>query len=101
MAGKQRGALLERLRRVRVGVVFLTSFFLAGAALLSLLYHDRNLLRTAMESQIRGYVEADLGLDYHVDSSRFRLVPLTVVLDGVKVRRQGAPWTLSVERVEV
>lgn len=100
MEGKQGGALLER-PRVRVGVVLLTSLFLAAAAVLSLLYHDRDLLRTAMEAQIRGHVEDDLGLDYHVDSSRFRLVPLTVILDGVKVKRKGEPWTLSVDRVEV
>ena len=92
--------LARTLGRVRVGVVLLTSLFLAVAAVFSLLYRDRDLLRTAMEALIRGYVEADLGLDYHVDSFRFRLLPLTVVLDGVKVKRKGEPWTLSVDRVE-
>jgi len=93
--------LFGRLRRVRFGLVLLTSGFLVFAGLLLAVYSQRDLLRSLAEGRFRHYLETEEGLDFSMEGSRLNIFPVRIVFDGVTLNRPGRNWVLTSESLEV
>jgi hypothetical protein len=101
MSEEKKPTFFDRLRRVRLLVVLLTSGLVVFAGLLLTVYLERDLLRGMTESELRYYLERDAGLNFHMAGSRLHLFPLKVSFDGITLNRSDEPWVLSADAVEI